>query len=93
MAKEGIVDFSFKINGHRHIFQATTMRERDGWFLAIDKAVADAKAKREDILSSDGYKETIGKLGKHIVFPSLVGLLHVFINTKKCVAPLSTPHR
>ena len=40
------------------------MRERDGWFLAIEKAVENAKAKREDILSSDGYKETIGNLGK-----------------------------
>ena len=57
------MDFSFKLHGQKHVFQASTMSERDGWVAAIGKAIEEAKAARDGILASDGYKECIGNLG------------------------------
>lgn len=63
VAKEGNVIFSFKVHGHKHSFEASNNTERDGWVVAVEKSVEEAKAAAEGITSSDEYKETIEKLG------------------------------
>ncbi|EOD43707.1 putative immunogenic protein [Neofusicoccum parvum UCRNP2] len=67
VAKEGNVIFSFKVHGHKHSFEASNNTERDGWVVAVEKSVEEAKAAAEGITSSDEYKETIEKLGKPTV--------------------------
>ena len=56
--------FSFRLHGHKHAFDAKTTAERDGWYLAVEKTMDEAKASKDGILSSDGYKESISHLGK-----------------------------
>lgn len=53
-----------KIHGHKHTFEAQTLTERDGWFVAVEKAIAEAKEAKEGIESSEAYKEEKTKLGK-----------------------------
>jgi hypothetical protein len=38
--------------------------ERNGWFVAFEKAIEDAKASKESIVSSESYKEELEKLRK-----------------------------
>ncbi|KAK5164728.1 hypothetical protein LTR04_001649 [Oleoguttula sp. CCFEE 6159] len=64
IVKEGEGHFSFKLHGHKHTFQAGSATDRDGWVAAIEKAAQEAKASREHILSSTGYKDSISHLGK-----------------------------
>ncbi|KAL1604584.1 hypothetical protein SLS59_003779 [Nothophoma quercina] len=64
LVKDGTIAFAFKIHGHKHTFEAQTLTERDGWFVAIEKAIAEAKETKEGIESSEAYKEEKTKLGK-----------------------------
>ncbi|CAN9481607.1 unnamed protein product [Alternaria alternata] len=64
LAKDGAVAFAFKISGHKHTFEATTAAERDGWFVAVEKAITEAKASKDTIELSEGYKENKEKIGK-----------------------------
>jgi CxxC motif-containing protein len=64
LAKDGAVAFAFKISGHKHTFEAQTTAERDGWFVAVEKAITEAKASKDTIESSEGYKENKEKIGK-----------------------------
>ncbi|QDS74426.1 hypothetical protein FKW77_006077 [Venturia effusa] len=57
----GTNEFSFKAGGHKHKFEAPNSAERDGWFTAVKKIAAEAKAKKEEILASESYKETLAK--------------------------------
>lgn len=62
--KDGTIAFAFKIAGHKHTFEAQNAPERDGWFVAVEKAIAEAKEAKEGIESSEGYKEQKEKIGK-----------------------------
>lgn len=53
-----------KISGHKHTFEAQSASERDGWFVAVEKAITEAKAAKEGIESSEGYKENKERIGK-----------------------------
>ncbi|KAF1930794.1 uncharacterized protein M421DRAFT_410942 [Didymella exigua CBS 183.55] len=64
LVKDGTIAFAFKIHGHKHTFEAQTLTERDGWFVAVEKAIAEAKEAKEGIESSEAYKEEKTKLGK-----------------------------
>ncbi|KAF1817360.1 hypothetical protein P152DRAFT_16569 [Eremomyces bilateralis CBS 781.70] len=68
LEKSGIQDLSFKLDGEKkaekHVLEAINSRERDGWLLALKAASEDAKAKKEEILNSEGYKASIAELGK-----------------------------
>jgi len=70
LAKDGAAGFHFKLHGHKHSFEASNVAERDGWFIAFEKAIADAAAAAKDIVESEGYKEQLEKLSKssHCVF-------------------------
>jgi len=63
VSKGNFNDFSLKINGHKHLFQALTKSERDGWLAALKTKMAEAKSSREGVLNSDGYKSAIGGFG------------------------------
>ncbi|KAF2856014.1 hypothetical protein T440DRAFT_531050 [Plenodomus tracheiphilus IPT5] len=64
LVKDGAIAFSVKISGHKHTFEAQTAAERDGWFIAVEKAITEAKASKDTIESSDGYKEQKEKISK-----------------------------
>ena len=57
-------EFSFKIHHHKHAFKATSDAERDAWFVAIEKAMTEAKANKDTVTSSESYKETLAGLVK-----------------------------
>lgn len=64
LTKDGTIAFYFKLHGHKHTFETTSAPERNGWFMAAEKIIAEAKAAREEILASAGYKEQLEKLSK-----------------------------
>ena len=57
LVKDGTLAFAFKISGHKHTFEAQNSPERDGWFVAVEKAIVEAKEAKEGIESSEAYKE------------------------------------
>ncbi|KAI8936461.1 hypothetical protein NX059_006867 [Plenodomus lindquistii] len=64
LVKDGAVAFSVKISGHKHTFEAQNTAERDGWFVAVEKAITEAKASKDTIESSEGFKENKEKISK-----------------------------
>lgn len=64
MSKGDFNDFTFKLNGHKHGFQAPTKAERDGWLVAIDTKSTEAKASREELVGSEGYKSQFEQLSE-----------------------------
>ncbi|KAK4974001.1 hypothetical protein LTR28_010827 [Elasticomyces elasticus] len=57
-------EFSFKLHGQKHTFQAADDAERDGWYMAMEREHELAKEAREHVLTSPEYKESISNLGK-----------------------------
>ncbi|KAE8144155.1 Pleckstrin homology domain-containing protein [Aspergillus avenaceus] len=66
VTKEGSSEFIFKVNGHKHTFQAASVAERDSWVAAIEAKTTEAKAEKEAITSSEGYKAELEKLNKPV---------------------------
>lgn len=64
LVKDGTIAFHLKLHGHKHSFEAQTAPERNGWFVAFEKAIAEAKEAKDGIESSEGFKEQKEKLGK-----------------------------
>jgi hypothetical protein len=54
--------FAFKVSGSKHSFEAQNALERDGWYLAVEKAITEAKASKDTIESSEAYKEEKEKI-------------------------------
>ncbi|GKZ37733.1 hypothetical protein AbraIFM66950_009416 [Aspergillus brasiliensis] len=67
IAKEGSTELHFKVNGQKHTFQATSTSERDSWIAALEAKSAEAKAEKEAVTSSEGYKAELEKLNKPAV--------------------------
>ena len=65
LVKDGALAFSLKISGHKHTFEAQNAAERDGWFVAVEKAITEAKASKDGIESCEGYKEYKEKIGEY----------------------------
>ncbi|KAJ4408848.1 hypothetical protein N0V91_003104 [Didymella pomorum] len=82
LVKDGTIAFAFKIHGHKHAFEAQTLTERDGWFVAVEKAIAEAKEAKEGIESSESYKEEKTKLSKPA---ALAGATAAAVAPKKSV--------
>ncbi|CAD0094318.1 unnamed protein product [Aureobasidium mustum] len=57
-------EFTFKIHHHKHAFKAANDAERDAWFVAVEKAMTEAKANKDTVTSSESYKETLAGLAK-----------------------------
>jgi len=53
-----------KLHGIKNTLSAKTQPERDGWFVAIEEASKAAASKKEEMIASPGYKETMDKLGR-----------------------------
>ncbi|KAF2234570.1 hypothetical protein EV356DRAFT_514961 [Viridothelium virens] len=64
ITKEGSRDFAFKYHDHKHTFQASNEKERDGWLLVVEKTAEEAKGSKEGILGSEKYKDTMSKLSR-----------------------------
>jgi hypothetical protein len=64
VTKEGSNEFLFKLNGHKHTFQASSTAERDSWIAALEAKSTEAKAEKDTITSSEGYKAELEKLSK-----------------------------
>ncbi|KAJ5810116.1 uncharacterized protein N7503_002334 [Penicillium pulvis] len=67
LTKEGSNEFLFKVAGQKHTFQASNATERDSWFVALEAKSAEAKAEKETLTSSEGYKAELEKLTKPAV--------------------------
>ncbi|KAF1968350.1 hypothetical protein BU23DRAFT_558578 [Bimuria novae-zelandiae CBS 107.79] len=72
LTKDGTVAFHFKLHGHKHTFEAQTAAERNGWFVAVEKAIEEAKASKDSVLANETYKEELAKLGKPITLAPTV---------------------
>lgn len=48
----------------KHTFQASSSSERDSWVAALEAQSAYAKAQKETITGSEGYKSELEKLSK-----------------------------
>lgn len=64
MTKEGSNEFLFKLNGQKHVFQASGVTERDSWIAAIEAQVLVATSEKETVTSGEGYKAELEKLTK-----------------------------
>ncbi|KAL1857345.1 hypothetical protein Plec18170_003467 [Paecilomyces lecythidis] len=64
VSKEGSSEFIIKANGQKHTFQASSADERDSWIAAIEAKATEAKAEKETITASEGYKAELEKLNK-----------------------------
>ncbi|KAJ5107917.1 hypothetical protein N7456_004592 [Penicillium angulare] len=67
LTKEGSNEFLFKVAGQKHTFQASNAAERDSWFVALEAKSTEAKAEKDTITSSEGYKAELEKLTKPVV--------------------------
>ncbi len=54
-------DFSVKLHGKNHTFQALNKSERDGWIVSLRPQMADAKSHREMLMATPGYKSAFEK--------------------------------
>jgi hypothetical protein len=70
ITKDGTVSFHFKLHGGKHSFEAQNSVERNGWFVAFEKAIEEAKLSKDGIVSSESYKEELEKLRKSYLFLS-----------------------
>ena len=61
VAKGNFNDFNASVHGHKYTFQATTRAERDGWVVAIQTKIEDAKTSREGVIGGEGYKTQFEK--------------------------------
>jgi hypothetical protein len=52
------------VHGQKHKFEALES-ERDSWLAAVKKVTEEAKAKKEEIIHSEGYKEALAKLSMY----------------------------
>jgi len=53
-----------KLHSIKNTLSAKTQPERDGWFVAIEEASKMATLRKEEMIASPGYKETMDKLGR-----------------------------
>ena len=63
LAKGNFNDFSVTIHSHKYTFQALNRAERDGWLVALEPKISDAKSSREGIVNGQGYKTQLEKFG------------------------------
>ncbi|KAH0550945.1 hypothetical protein GP486_007690 [Trichoglossum hirsutum] len=64
---EGFYEFHFKVNGQKHSFRTQVEDERDAWVKALKEKSAEAKEMVESIIKSEGYTDSLEKLGKPAV--------------------------
>jgi hypothetical protein len=45
LSPDGAVEFSFLYGGHKHLFQANTVSERDSWLEGLEAMIEEMKAR------------------------------------------------
>jgi hypothetical protein len=68
VTKEGSNDFSFRLNGHKHVFQAASTAEQSSWIVAIETKATEAKGLKEGLIGSEGYKKHIERFSTFVLF-------------------------
>ncbi|CZR55329.1 uncharacterized protein PAC_05216 [Phialocephala subalpina] len=59
--EDGTDKFAFTYDGHKHIFEASTLAERDGWVAALKAKTAEAKDLATTVPESEEYKKAIAE--------------------------------
>ncbi|KAI9047733.1 hypothetical protein LZ554_008443 [Drepanopeziza brunnea f. sp. 'monogermtubi'] len=72
IAEEGTVDFTFTLGGHKHIFQASSIAERDNWVAVLKSKSADAKELAPTVVESEEYKKAHTDLAKPAVVATAI---------------------
>lgn len=57
-------EFFFKAHGDKHTFKAKSTAERSSWVVALEKKIEEAKAMKDEIQGSEGYKKHMEAFGK-----------------------------
>jgi hypothetical protein len=57
-------EFFFKAHGDKHTFKAKSTAERSSWVVALEKKIEEAKAMKDEIQGSEGYKKHLEAFGK-----------------------------
>jgi hypothetical protein len=57
-------EFFFKAHGDKHTFKAKNTAERSSWVTALEKKIEEAKAMKDEIHASEGYKKRMESYGK-----------------------------
>lgn len=57
IAEDGTVAFQFSLGGHKHIFEASTLAERDNWVAVLKAKAAEAKELAPTVVESEEYKK------------------------------------
>jgi hypothetical protein len=74
VTKDGFDQFSFKVGSHHHRFEASKPAERDSWVVAIEKAIEEAKALKEELIGRESYKKNFEEYCKcALIFGELLG--------------------
>ena len=88
--------FFFKLHGHKHTFEAQTPTERNGWFIAVEKAIEEAKAAKQGIVESESYKEELSKLGEFNLLVArrvAINKLNLLLSLAPAAGSLTRTHR
>ena len=64
VSKEGTEEFFFRAHGDKYAFKAKNTAERSSWLVALEKKIEVAKATKDQIQASEGYKKRIESYGK-----------------------------
>ena len=88
MAKEGVADFSFKLHGHKHTFQASNGPERDSWIVAVEAKAVDAKASLDEIKNTEGYKSSKKTFGELMTETLTLSVTNIFPFQQDQLLPL-----
>jgi hypothetical protein len=67
--KEGTEEFFFKAHGDKYTFKAKHTEERSSWLVALEKKIEEAKAMKDEIQASEGYKK---RMESYCKFASLM---------------------
>ncbi|KUJ24368.1 uncharacterized protein LY89DRAFT_572608, partial [Mollisia scopiformis] len=57
ISEDGPVSFVFHLGGHKHIFEASTLAERDNWVSVLKAKSAEAKELAPTVTESEEYKK------------------------------------
>jgi hypothetical protein len=60
---EGMEEFFFKAHGDKHTFKAKNSEERSSWVATLGKKIEEAKAMKDEIQASEGYKKRMESFG------------------------------
>lgn len=61
LAEGDFNDFSVKLHGKNHTFQALNKSERDGWIVSLTPLMADSKAHHDTLIATPGYKSALDR--------------------------------